>query len=191
VRKKNNKEQEIIQAAYQLFSEKGYNATSIRDICRATKLTPPALYYYIKSKRELLNKVETYVYEESTKIVHPGRSLKDPKKHIEHLVANFTSINFQYRNIIYLIMEKALQAEDEISEQSMKRRTQFNQMLVEQLSEVDKTRLADKNMDLRIAALILVGMSLWVSLWADPENETEQKQITKLVSEFYSRGFLK
>lgn len=44
---------EILRAALQLFSERGLEATSIRDIARRSGYTNPALYKHFRSKDEL------------------------------------------------------------------------------------------------------------------------------------------
>ena len=41
------------KAAIHLFSEKGYEATTVRNICDAIEITPPSLYYYFDSKENL------------------------------------------------------------------------------------------------------------------------------------------
>lgn len=47
--------QRILAAAARLFSQAGYEATTVKDIARACELTDPALYYHFPSKREILN----------------------------------------------------------------------------------------------------------------------------------------
>jgi AcrR family transcriptional regulator len=42
--------QRLLQAALDLFTEKGYAATSVREIVDAAGVTKPVLYYYFKSK---------------------------------------------------------------------------------------------------------------------------------------------
>lgn len=50
----------ILDSALQLFSEKGYEATSTREICELAGITKPTLYYFYKSKegvyRELVRR---------------------------------------------------------------------------------------------------------------------------------------
>lgn len=40
----------ILQSALDLFSSKGYDATSVREICAAAGITKPTLYHFYKSK---------------------------------------------------------------------------------------------------------------------------------------------
>jgi AcrR family transcriptional regulator len=40
----------ILQSALTLFSEKGYDATSVREICAASGITKPTLYHFYGSK---------------------------------------------------------------------------------------------------------------------------------------------
>jgi AcrR family transcriptional regulator len=40
----------ILQSALDLFSNKGYDATSVREICEAAGITKPTLYHFYKSK---------------------------------------------------------------------------------------------------------------------------------------------
>ena len=47
-------ENEIYEQAIRLFAERGFAGTSLQDIADALGITRPALYYYVKSKDELL-----------------------------------------------------------------------------------------------------------------------------------------
>ncbi|MDG6928620.1 MAG: TetR/AcrR family transcriptional regulator [Nitrososphaerota archaeon] len=43
----------ILEAAADLFAERGYSNVSVRDICRQAETTPPMIYYYFGSKKGL------------------------------------------------------------------------------------------------------------------------------------------
>ena len=50
----------LLDAAAAQFAERGYHATSMRDLAAATAMTPGAIYFHVASKQALL----LAVYEE-------------------------------------------------------------------------------------------------------------------------------
>ena len=48
------KRDEILDAAAQIFSQKGYHATSMQDIAEAVHLQKASLYHHVSSKQEIL-----------------------------------------------------------------------------------------------------------------------------------------
>ena len=54
----------IIKAAFSLFSEKGYEATSTQDIISLTGLSRGAMYHHFKSKQEILETVTRQAQEQ-------------------------------------------------------------------------------------------------------------------------------
>lgn len=55
--KNGTKRDVIIQSAASLFKEKGYTATSMRDIAETIGVEAPSLYNHIESKKEILNDI--------------------------------------------------------------------------------------------------------------------------------------
>lgn len=55
------KQQEIIETALELLSEKGYNELSMRDIAKKLNVKAPAIYWHFKSKAELVDYMAEYI----------------------------------------------------------------------------------------------------------------------------------
>ena len=53
-RQREAKRQAVLQAAAQLFNERGFHATSLDDIAARLCVSKPTLYYYVKNKDEIL-----------------------------------------------------------------------------------------------------------------------------------------
>ncbi len=81
----------IRAAAVQLFSEKGFAATSTREICQRARITKPVLYYHFGSKERLYQELLVDACNESRKQLilasQKGKNTRD--KLIEILTADF------------------------------------------------------------------------------------------------------
>ncbi len=60
----NEAESRLLQSALELFTEKGYEAASIREIIEGAGVTRPVLYYYFKNKEELFRRLIEPVFAE-------------------------------------------------------------------------------------------------------------------------------
>jgi AcrR family transcriptional regulator len=71
----------ILQSALSLFSEKGYDATSVREICEASGITKPTLYHFYGSKegvyRALVHGTLDRVREDMTRAIAGEGTLRD------------------------------------------------------------------------------------------------------------------
>lgn len=56
-------ENEIFEQASRLFAERGFSGTNLGDVAEAMGITRPALYYYVKSKDELLARLVEQITE--------------------------------------------------------------------------------------------------------------------------------
>lgn len=56
-------ESQLLDCALSLFAEKGYAATSVRDIINAAGVTQPTLYYYCRNKADLFHRLVCKLYE--------------------------------------------------------------------------------------------------------------------------------
>ena len=61
--KKSNNRVKILNAAWQLFSEKGYDETTVDEIIEATNTSKGTFYHYFKSKEDLLS-LFSYIFDE-------------------------------------------------------------------------------------------------------------------------------
>lgn len=60
--KSKNSKEKIIQAAFSLFSSKGYDATSTQDIIELSGLSRGAMYHHFKSKEDILRNMTEGFY---------------------------------------------------------------------------------------------------------------------------------
>lgn len=85
-----NSASRILDAALQLFSKKGYEATSTREICELAGITKPTLYYFFESKEGVYRALVRAAFQEYEGIVEAGLtapgSLRDKLKRFAELM---------------------------------------------------------------------------------------------------------
>jgi TetR/AcrR family transcriptional regulator len=64
----------ILSTALELFAVKGYDATSVREICAAADITRPTLYHFFGSKDGVLRALVTAAFDRFGGVVHRGLS---------------------------------------------------------------------------------------------------------------------
>ena len=60
----NEAEARLLESALKIFSEKGYEGTSIREIIEGAGVTRPVLYYYFQNKEDLFRRLVEPLFNE-------------------------------------------------------------------------------------------------------------------------------
>ncbi|MGM7678560.1 TetR/AcrR family transcriptional regulator [Microbacterium sp. A94] len=89
--------QQIMEIAENLFHRQGYAQTSMDDIARATGLLKGSLYYYMKSKEDLLYRIVEDVHEVS-------RAQLDEARQQENVPALERLLHFVEAQVTYLAL---------------------------------------------------------------------------------------
>ena len=164
-------ENEMYEHATQLFAERGFAGTSLQDIADALGITRPALYYYVKSKDELLAKLVTEVTdgplnELNELVARPELDAVDKLRGIVRIiVVRRASQPARFRLLIR--SEAELPAELTAAYDESRRavlRTVAG--VVEEGVRAGRFRPVDS----RVAALGVLGMCNWVAWWFNPEG---------------------
>jgi AcrR family transcriptional regulator len=106
----------VLQTATQLFAEKGYHQTTMRDIGQASGVRAGALYYYCRSKEELVLKFYERLNRE---VIEAFRAQADAPSVLPEAVATFLRLKLQrfapYRSLLRVVMKEAIDPESPLS----------------------------------------------------------------------------
>ncbi|MEH0421426.1 TetR/AcrR family transcriptional regulator [Streptomyces sp. B21-083] len=162
-------ESEIFEQASRLFAERGFSGTNLGDIAEAMGITRPALYYYVKSKEDLLAKLVAQMTEgpaaeiealAADETVDPGVRLRE----IAHLIA-FQRASQPKRFQLLLRSEADLPPEAAKAHQAGMRAAMLGLMRV---IEEGIVKGQFRPVDARATALAVAGMCNWVAWWHHP-----------------------
>lgn len=104
-REKQEMRRKIIDAAFEMFVEVGYERTSIRAIADKIEYSPATIYLYYKDKDELLYEVQREAFDLLAKKFAPSE-IRDPFQRLEALgttYLDFALANPQYYDLMFIL----------------------------------------------------------------------------------------
>lgn len=104
VKAPDDRKREILDTAMQLFAERGFEATSLRDIAKHMDITPGLVYHYFDSKQKLFDAaMECYVEDIAADFVRTLRSTDlDFRQKIDALYGGMTNEEpLRYRDFFH------------------------------------------------------------------------------------------
>ena len=177
----------ILHTAAEIFAKKGYHQASIRDIARATRVSLSGLYYYFQSKEELLYFVQDHAF--GTLLDDLERRLagvEDPRRRLHLLVENH--LRYFVDNMAEM---KVLSHESDSLTGEF--RTRVNAMK-RRLTEIAVAILKEANpatkLDLRVSTFALFGMMNWLYNWYRPERDLPVERLAEEMTQLFLHGFL-
>lgn len=109
----------IMTTAERLFAERGYDATSLQAIADEIGLTKAAVYYYFKTKADLLHSGAQDNYTRLSALLEAGAALRNRRERIDFVVDGFIELMMAKRQIINIVShDPAMRREKKFTEQS-------------------------------------------------------------------------
>jgi len=157
--------EEILEAAAEVFTEKGFDATSMNDIAKAVDLTKAGLYHYIRGKQGLLHAIMDFAMDAiEMQVVEPARAIDDPVERLRTILSNHIHLFDKYGTHVTILIDEVSALTPAHREHIVKRKRgylDFMRSTLQELKDAGKMR----NLNVSITALnmlsTVVGMARW------------------------------
>ncbi len=172
-----NRREELLRVCARLFREKGFDATTIRDISTAAGMHSGSPFYHFKTKQEMLVAVMEQGLTEGLRRTEEVVALDlPPEKKLERLVRVHLATILEEGNDFIPVLLYDWRSLDAASRRRIvaikDRYDALWQGLIDQLT--DKGRIPG---DARLARLLLLGAVNWVGQWYRPGNRLTLDEI--------------
>ena len=185
------RKKEILSLSQSVLKEKGYAATSVRDIAKALDMEPASLYSHFKSKEDILkitcfemaDKFELAVKEVNDIYFNAEEKLRMAiKLHVEILTSHLDSALIFIRDWRNLTGESL--------DQFIAKRNVYEAGF----REIVQTGIDEgvfKETDKKFAALTILSSVNWIVEWYKPNGTLNPEQIAEKLSAFILSGLEK
>jgi AcrR family transcriptional regulator len=178
----------ILRTAAAIFADKGYHDTSIRDISRATGISLSGLYYYFRSKDELLFLIQDHCFGVVLESAQQALAkAHDPETRFRLLVENHLRFFINNMKEMKVLSHEASSLTGDFRLVVNAKKRQYTELCMDVLSELaPELDVPEK----RVAAFSLFGMMNWIYNWYNPERDVPVAELARNMSQLFLFGYL-
>jgi AcrR family transcriptional regulator len=182
----------ILRTAAQIFAEKGYHPTSMRDIARATGVSLAGLYYYCKSKEELLFFIQDHCFGRvAERLEERLRETTEPVEKLRIFIENHLSFFAANMAEMKVLSHEADALTGELYERVAVTKQQYTHLARGILAEVQVSAPPrEPALELTVATYALFGMMNWIYNWYDPRGKLDVTALVANVTRLFLSGFV-
>ncbi|MFC1501157.1 TetR/AcrR family transcriptional regulator [Elusimicrobiota bacterium] len=184
-----NKQQQILAAAREVFAQKGFHGTSIKDIATKASVAQGTPYLYFKSKEELFEKLILSLLDETNSVL---KEIADQKKDLLGKLDDFVTENitnaYKHREISIMLMRDSglfSSAKNKKNNNMMAIFKERENIIEDTFKKHKDDNVIDPDFDCNEAAkiftAIVAGMSHKIIMGADNDTEKSISMIKKTV----------
>jgi AcrR family transcriptional regulator len=106
--KPRNRQQDILDAAIQLFSEKGIDQTSLDEIAEVVGVTKPTIYHYYRNKEAICNEIFSHIAFNAKQVRDVMGQHEELPEKLNAVACNYLKIMKTPPSLGGIILQKAL-----------------------------------------------------------------------------------
>jgi len=162
------------------FITRGYDATSMEDLARATGLTKSAIYHHVSGKQELLRLAVARAVDALFAVLHePASRRGQAVLRLEHVVRR--SAQVLAAQLPYVTLLLRVRGNSEVERWALGRRREFDRRLsVLVQAAIDEGDIR-ADLDPRLVTRLLFGMVNSVAEWYRPQSGHRAQQVADAV----------
>ena len=176
----------ILKAASKVMASDGYEGASIRKVAAEAEIGLSGIYYYFKSKDEMLFALQANTFSLLVDSLEERLAESDSaKERLKAIIDNHFHFFSEHMDDLkvcsYEIESLSGKYYDEVLEI---RRRYFH--LVKEVVALNIS--ADSNTDPNLAALFLFGSLNWIFMWYDPQKNRDIERLSNQLLKIYLEG---
>ncbi|MFC4941881.1 TetR/AcrR family transcriptional regulator [Pseudonocardia sp. GCM10023141] len=181
----------VLDAAQQLFQERGVERTSLDDVAAAAGTDRASLYYYVAGKKELFYDVVRDILEVTAVSAESIQAGPGTPKEKLHRLATMLMASYQQRPYLQTFLSETsagLSREGAVGRQLLALVEAFDQALLAIVEEGVATGAFRADLPPRVVANGFLGMINWTHRWFDPNGELDGAGLGDMFATIVTEG---
>jgi TetR/AcrR family transcriptional regulator, cholesterol catabolism regulator len=185
------KKKEVNEVIRDTFAEKGFHATSMRDIAEKLNMNKASLYYYIKSKERALY---TIIDEEMDEALSSIENLMNqgisPEERLSQILEYYTRRFVTDKNRLILLINEFGALDDKHQQSLIKKQRKLLSMFVSIIEEL-KANGKLKDLHTMVVIFSFFGMAHYTVKWFDRGGSVTIDDLAMMFKEILTKGIFR
>lgn len=185
-----NRKKQIEEKATFLFRQRGYAATSMRDLAQELNIEAASLYSHIKSKEEILRgicfKMASLFFKALENVENNSNDLK-PEEQLRKAIVEHTKVVTQDVAASAVFFNEWRHLSEPYLSEFIRLREQYELRFIHILNR-GKVKKEFKMVDEKLAAQFILSSINWTYSWYKPEGRMSPNEIGHELSNFIIDG---
>lgn len=182
----------LLEVAARLFCEKGYSATTMKEIADASGMLKGSLYHYFPSKEEILFQIIWITHSELRSWTDPIRADKqsDPIERLRSLIKAHVLLNVADREMATVFYNDFKALPEDRQKVIVRERDSYERFLRRLIAEAQKAGNMGTDAEPRLIAFGILGLVNSVLRWYRPSGKYSSKEVAEFFEELIMSGVL-
>ncbi len=180
---------EILATATRIMADEGYEKASMRRIAAEAGVSIAGLYYYFRSKEEVLYLIQLHTFDSLVRHLKDRLATcteKTAEARIRLIVENHLSHFLKHLPELKVCARELDSLKGDAYKQVLEKRREYYLITREVIDELSEG--SPKQLDSDMAALALFGMLNWVYMWYNPRRHRDLKNLEDQLSGIFIDG---
>ena len=183
--------EDILEAAAQVFRQKGFHGASMQDIAKAVNLQKPSLYHHVSSKQDILLALLNRALELLLERISPITSQDIPAdKKLQQMIRAYLRILAENTDLSAVLLFEHRSLECKQHARHVPHRDKFEALWRDVLEEGVTAKLLVCE-DPALATRAILGILNWTITWYHPDGALEIDEIADRYSNLLLNGLCK
>ncbi|MCW2984602.1 MAG: TetR/AcrR family transcriptional regulator [Conexibacter sp.] len=181
---------EVIKTAAQVFARRGYAAATVQDVADELGILKGSIYYYIKTKEDLLYRVLLQVHEEVDVLLEEVKQAEvaDPIERLVLYVRTQATYNLSNLVAISVYYNDIDQLGDERRREILRRRKVHEDYVIGLVLDGQRAALIDADRDARLLTYNIFATLIWPYRWYRPRSRVKVDDVVDSCVAFVRGG---
>ena len=181
---------EILEAAAQIFSQKGYHGTSMQDIALAVDLQKASLYHHVPSKQEILFELLSQGLEILTdRVIEAIQEPVPADEKLRKAMCAYLSTLTEYQDLAAVLILEHRSLEPEYQKRHIPQRDRFEEIWRDLILEGKQAGIFSCEHP-SLSARAVLGVLNWTVTWFKSEGPMSAEHIADQFSQLFLIGLI-